>query len=104
MGVFLVSDSETNKLLKDLNDNIKSLSDTLGKIDLPDLIDVINKPKKMFYSSFVWGLSRGLGMALGFTILGALFLYVLKSLVALNIPLIGSFIADIVKIVQNNLR
>jgi hypothetical protein len=42
-------------------------------------------------------------MAIGFTILGAVVLYMLRQAVLLNIPIIGNFITEIVKIVQENM-
>jgi hypothetical protein len=57
----------------------------------------------MIFSNFIAGLARGFGMAIGFTLLGAMVLYLLRQAVFLNIPIIGNFIAEIVKIVQDNL-
>jgi hypothetical protein len=54
--------------------------------------------------NFVGGLFRGLGMAVGFTILGAIVLMLLRRLMYLNLPIIGDFIADIVRIVQEHLK
>jgi hypothetical protein len=53
--------------------------------------------------NFIGGVARGFGIAVGFTILGAIVLYILQKLVVLNLPLIGSIIADIVKIVNQKL-
>lgn len=92
-----------NDSVKELNQNIKALSKNIKKLKLGEYIEMLNKPRKIAYSNFVWGLWRGLGMAIGFTILGAVILYFLKHLVALNLPWIGGFIAAIVKLVQSNL-
>ena len=43
-------------------------------------------------------------MAIGFTLLAALVIYVLQQLAVINAPLIGDFIADIINIVQNQLN
>jgi len=43
-------------------------------------------------------------MAVGFTVLGGLLILILRKLQLLNIPVIGGLIAEIVKIVQTNLR
>ena len=48
-------------------------------------------------------MARGVGIAVGFTILGAIVLYFLRKLVMLNLPLIGDFIAEIVRMVQSNI-
>lgn len=69
-----------------------------------EYIEMIRHPRKIIFINFLWGLSRGFGMAVGFTILGAVFLYALRAAVKLNLPVIGQFIAEIVKIVQSNLN
>ena len=42
---------------------------------------------------------QGLGMAVGFTLLGALVIYLLQRLVLLKLPLISDFIAQLVRLV-----
>ena len=57
-------------------------------------------PRRMIMSNFVAGLARGIGMALGFSLLGAAAVYFLQQLATENIPLIGEFIARIVSVVE----
>lgn len=68
-----------------------------------EYILMYEKPAKLLYLNFLIGIFRGVGMAVGFTVLGAIVIYTLKQLVVLNIPLIGNFIAEIAKIVQQHL-
>lgn len=83
---------------------IDELGIALEKMKLAEYVELLNRPARLFYINFFAGLARGLGMAVGFTVLGALLIYTLQRLQVLNLPVIGQFIADIVKIVQNNLR
>jgi hypothetical protein len=53
--------------------------------------------------NFAAGLARGLGLAVGFSILGALVILVLRRLVVLNLPLIGDFIAELIKLVNRSM-
>ena len=52
----------------------------------------------------VSGMARGIGIAIGFTFFAATILYVLQMLGKLNLPIIGDYIADIVRIVQRQLE
>ncbi len=52
---------------------------------------------------FLSGLARGIGFSVGFTILGALLLYLLRNMAMANLPVIGRFIAQIVRIVERSL-
>ena len=64
---------------------------------------MLRHPRRLFWINFWSGIARGLGMAIGFTILAAVVLYLLQRVILLNLPLIGDFIADIVQIVQKQL-
>lgn len=57
----------------------------------------------MIWLNFFAGLARGVGMAVGFSILGALVLYLLQGAFFRNLPIIGNYIADLVRIVQFHL-
>lgn len=53
---------------------------------------------------FAAGVVRGLGMAFGFTLLGALVIYLLQKMAVLNLPLLSGFIAELVKMVQQQMH
>lgn len=88
----------------ELNQNIKNLTENISNLKLSKYIELINSPKRIFFVNFMWGLSRGLGMAVGFTILGAIVISILKDIVSINLPYIGNYITEIVRIVQQNLK
>ncbi len=90
--------------IKWLGDKIDELSVNLEKMRLTEYIEMMEKPRRLLYMNFLMGLVRGFGMAIGFTILAAIVLWSMQRLVVLNLPLIGDFIADIVKLVQDELQ
>lgn len=49
-------------------------------------------------------MSRGVGIAIGFTFFAATIVYILQLLGKLNLPIVGDYIADIVRIVQQQLQ
>ncbi|TDA65719.1 MAG: hypothetical protein D9V47_13040 [Clostridia bacterium] len=73
----------------------------LEQLQLGEYLDMLSHPRRMLAVNFMAGLARGLGMAVGFTVLGALVIYILRWVVLLNLPGISSFIAEIVKMVMN---
>ncbi|HYE10895.1 MAG TPA: DUF5665 domain-containing protein [Patescibacteria group bacterium] len=89
--------------VKELESRVEQISLMLEKAKIGDYVTMMAKPKTMLINNFIAGLARGFGMAIGFTILGAVVIYFLRQSVFLNIPIIGNFIAEIVKIVQDNL-
>lgn len=87
-----------------LLDKIGELSQQLEKFNIAGYMELLNNPRRYLMINFASGIVRGLGIALGMTILGAFVLYILQRLVVLNLPLIGDFIADLVRIVLTFLK
>lgn len=86
--------------IKDLRSRVEYLATIVHGSQFTEYLDLVNDTRKMIVLNFVFGLIRGLGMAIGFTILGALVFYLLKEVVVLNLPVISDFIANIVRLVQ----
>ena len=59
--------------------------------------------KRRLTMDFLSGVVRGIGFSVGFSILGALLIYILRNMALVNLPVIGRFLADLVRIVENNL-
>jgi len=54
--------------------------------------------------AFWQGVARGLGVMVGFSLLGALALLILQDLANRNLPLIGDYVARVVALVQLRLQ
>ncbi len=90
-----------HRLFRLLMQKLEELSLHMEKMKLAEYVQLLENLPRLLWINFLTGVARGLGMAVGFTLLGALLLYFLGRLV--NLPLIGSFIAEIVRIVQYQL-
>lgn len=95
---------ETKILLRLLGEKIDELARGMEKMNLAEYVQMLENPKRLLYLNFLMGLARGFGMAIGFTILAAGVVWFLQRLMVLNLPLIGDFIAEIVKWVQVELQ
>ncbi len=91
-------------LLNIINKKIDKISLNMEKFKLVDYVYYLENPRKMLFANFIGGLARGFGIAIGFTILGAVVIYLLQVVVRWKLPLIGEFISQIVNIVQENMR
>ncbi len=96
--------SSDNELLRLLSKKIDDMSLKMEKMKFIDYVYYLEHPKKMLWANFVGGIARGFGIAVGFTILGAIMIYILNRVVEYNLPIIGEFISDIVKIVQSSMK
>jgi hypothetical protein len=87
-----------------LGRKVEDLAQAMEKMKIAEYVEYLKDTRRMLFTNFLAGIARGLGMAVGFTILGALVIYILRQVVLLNLPLIGDFIADIVQLVNESLN
>ncbi len=87
-------------LLKKLDDHVQALE----RLRLPEYIRFLENRKRFYWMQFFGGIVRGLGTAIGFTILGAVLVWFLQNLAQRNLPVIGDFLAQIVSLVQRRLE
>jgi len=92
------------RLLHGLGFRLDRLARLLERAQVAEYVQMLQRPRRIIFISFISGLFRGLGFAVGFTLLGALVIYLLQIVVRLNLPVIGRFIADLVRIVQVQLQ
>lgn len=76
----------------------------LEQLQLTEYLRYVQDTRRLMRTQFVSGLFRGMGMAVGFTILGAVLVMLLQALAQRNLPVIGDFLAQLVAIVQSRLE
>ncbi|MFC4808310.1 DUF5665 domain-containing protein [Paenibacillus sp. GCM10023250] len=87
-----------------LEKRLETLTAQMERTQIADYVQLLNRPFSLFWRNALGGLSRGVGIAIGFTVIASTILYLLQVLGALNLPIIGDYIADIVRIVQHQLE
>lgn len=75
----------------------------MEQLHLDDYLRYAENWRRHLMMQFLSGVVRGIGFSIGFTILGALLLYLLRNMALANLPVIGRFLAELVRIVENNL-
>ncbi|HEX2952519.1 MAG TPA: DUF5665 domain-containing protein [Bacillota bacterium] len=68
------------------------------------IAELVQRPLRILFLNFLAGLARGFGIAIGLTLIAGAFLVLLTRLASLNLPLIGKYIAEIVRIVNSQLQ
>lgn len=94
---------DTKKMMKSIHDYTLQIAQAMEKSRISEYNELLFNPRKLIWVNLMGGAARGVGIAIGFTIFTALIVYILQYLGALNLPIIGDFIADIVRIVQHQL-
>ncbi|SDW86380.1 MULTISPECIES: DUF5665 domain-containing protein [unclassified Paenibacillus] len=87
-----------------LEKRLQKVASEMERSQIADYVQLLNRPYSLMWRNLLGGTARGVGIAIGFTFFAATILYVLQLLGALNLPIIGDYIADIVRIVQHQLE
>ena len=72
----------------------------LESLRIAEYMELLERPTKLILINFIGGMARGLGIAVGATVVFAVVLNFLHQLILLNIPGIGGFIAEVLQIVE----
>ena len=92
---------ESSRLMaKRMEEHLRALE----QLQLTDYLRYVQDTRRLMRTQFLSGLFRGMGMAVGLTILGAVLVVLLQALAQRNLPVIGDFLAQIVAIVQSRLE
>ena len=91
-----------NKKIDILNTSINNLLEIFQKSNIEEWAYIFGSKKEIVKRNIIAGIFRGVGIGIGVTIITAILIIILRKIVALNIPVIGEYIADIVEIVQRS--
>jgi len=95
---------EKKHTIESIGEKLDMLGVQLERAQIADYIQLLNKPKRLLILNLLTGIARGIGFAVGFTFFAATIIYMLQKLGALNLPIIGDYIAEIVRLVQAQLN
>ncbi|MBP3411053.1 MAG: hypothetical protein J6J78_08810 [Clostridia bacterium] len=76
---------------------------TLEKMNLKAYLDLVGSRRRMIINSLLYGILRGLGFSIGFTILGAGLVVLLKYLLENNLPQFSGFIAEVIHAIEERM-
>ena len=76
---------------------------TLEKINLKAYLDLVANRRRMIINSLLYGILRGLGFSIGFTILGAGLVVLLKYMLDNNLPQFSGFIAEVIHAIEERM-
>ena len=86
---------------KRIDKKLNKIIDYLEKANIKDILYILGNKKEILKRNLIAGIARGVGIGIGVTLVTAIIVYFMRRLIMLNIPIIGDYIADIVKIVEN---
>ena len=87
-----------------LDERVERIVDAAERMHLAEYVRYQSNRKARLRDAFWEGVLRGLGFMVGFSMVGALAVYVLQALVRANIPLIGDYLAKVVMLVESRVH
>ncbi len=93
-------------MLKDADKLLARFDSYIKRIEMLKLSEFLlyaDNWKKRLLFDFLSGIARGVGFSIGFTLLGALILYFLRNAALANLPIIGRFLGEVLRIAEESL-
>jgi hypothetical protein len=81
-------------------EHLRRLVERLEAMRIADYLELLEKPRRLVVTNFIAGIARGLGFAIGTTIVFAVVIEVLRRLILINIPLISDYLVDIIRLIE----
>jgi len=81
-------------------EKIEKLLRYMESLRIADYMELLERPLRLITINFIAGVARGLGIAVGATLVFGIMLEFLRQMIMLHIPGIGDFIAEIIHIVE----
>lgn len=85
---------------KEVYEKVSKLCDDFNRARLLEYIELVSSPKRLFWLNFMSGVAKGLGLTIGTAIILLILFKITQHLVALNIPYITTWIADVIDMVK----
>ena len=87
-----------------LDERVERIIDAAERMRLGEYVRYQSNRRARLRDAFWEGVLRGLGFMVGFSMLGALVVFILQALVRANIPLIGDYLAKVVMLVESRMH
>ncbi len=95
------SDTEIKRRLNLIELSLQSITYKLERSHFYDYIEYVSSEKRIIRRAFFMGVLKGLGTAIGFSLIGAIIIYILNLLAKSNLPYIADFISEIIDIIES---
>lgn len=84
----IIKSKKVNKLIKITENLIDKLNKILQEGNLIELTYILGNKKEIIKRNLLAGISRGIGIGIGVTIITAILIFFMQKIVTLNIPII----------------
>lgn len=83
-----------------LHEQLERIAHKLEALRIADYMELLEKPRKLIMTNFIAGVFRGLGFAIGTTIVFAIVVETIRRMILLNIPIISNYLIELIKLIE----
>ncbi len=80
---------------------LEKLADRLERMRMGDYVTTLNKTSRLIWLNLVSGMARGVGFFLGATLVVAIIIKIVSTLVSLNVPYLSDMMKEAQTILEN---
>jgi len=93
-------------MIEKLNAGVMKLGEAMERARIDEYTSMLTRPWRFFFVNFLAGIFRGVGIAIGMTIIAAVILFVLAKVLVrmVDLPIIGMYIGELVKFVNQYIQ
>lgn len=79
---------------------LEKIAHHIEKIRMGDYIEMMARPRRIIWVNFLGGVSRGVGLTVGATLVIAVLFKIISAVIAMNIPYLTDMLQEVVQIVK----
>ena len=91
---------EMQQFEKERLSQLERIANHIEKIRLGEYVEMMNRPGRLIWTNLLIGISRGVGLTVGATLVIAVLFKILSALIAMNIPYLTDLLQDVVQIIK----
>lgn len=89
------------KQLRTLQHSLERIATRLESMRVADYVESFERPWKLILNNLLIGAARGLGFAIGTTVILALLIAFIRQLIAANIPFLTELLRDFITLIRS---
>ena len=91
---------EMQQFEKERLSQLERIANHIEKMRLGEYVEMMNRPGRLIWTNLLIGISRGVGLTVGATLVIAVLFKILSALIAMNIPYLTDLLQDVVQIIK----
>ena len=90
------------KQIRQLQNSLERIATRLEAMRVAEYVETFEKPWKLIVNNLIAGAARGLGFAIGTTVILAILIAFIRQLIAANIPFLTDLLRQLISLVKSS--